>query len=109
LKNLEPAPAHVALDGVLSIRSIDVVRGRLLDALAEHQAVQVDCTMAESVDLSLIQLLVAARLSARQAGKQLTLAAPAGAVLRAALVQGGFLPGEGTDQSGADAFWSGAL
>ena len=73
----------------------------MLAALAAHQLVLVDCDAAESVDVSFIQLLLSARLSAHRQGKGLQLAAPAAGALRNALEQGGFLPA-----SGAEPFWS---
>jgi anti-anti-sigma regulatory factor len=103
---LEPAPARVVLDGALNIRTIETVHGKLLAALAEHASVHIDCTAAETVDLSVIQILFAARQSALRAGKQLTLAAPAGGALRIALEQGGFPP-SGNAEQGDDPFWSG--
>ena len=90
------------LDGALTVRSAATVRGTLVEALSEHQTVEVDCSAAETVDLSLIQTLLSARLSADRQGKHLTLAAAAGGALRAALERGGFFP-----SSGADPFWSG--
>ncbi|MEJ0017452.1 MAG: STAS domain-containing protein [Acetobacteraceae bacterium] len=102
MTDTEPVPAAVLFDGVLSIRTIVPARATLLEALAGAAPVLVDCSAAESVDLSFIQLLLAARLSARQAGKSLRLTGPACGALAAALAQGGFLP-----PSGADPFWSG--
>jgi len=95
--------ASLPLDGPLTVRTIKTVHDTLLKALAGNHAVQVDCTAADSVDLSFIQLLLAARRSAHEAGKQLTLAAPASGALLAALEQGGFLP-----HARPDPFWSGA-
>jgi len=98
LTDMATASVPIALDGPLTIRTIADVRAALLEALAGHPAVQLDCTGAESVDLSFIQVVLAARLSAAQAGRQLALAAPADGALRAALEQGGLA---------ADPFWSG--
>jgi len=103
LPETNPEPARVQLDGALTVRTIASVRAKLLAALVDHPAVLVDCGAVESVDLTLIQLLLAARLSARKGGKPFSLAAPANGALRAALEQGGFLP-----PTGADPFWSGA-
>ena len=94
-------PECVILDGGLTIRSIDGTRSRLAAALSEHMAVEIDCSAAVEVDLSLIQLLIAARRSASEAGKRLALAQPADGALRAALTQGGFLPAKEADA----AFW----
>jgi ABC-type transporter Mla MlaB component len=90
------------LDGSLTVRNIVAVRDILLAALTGSQVVQVDCRAADAIDLSFIQLVLAARLSASQAGKQLTLAVPADGVLHAALEQGGLL-----GATGGDPFWSG--
>lgn len=98
----EPEAASVLLNGALTVRNIVNIRDILLAALTDHQVVRVDCRAADAVDLSCVQLLLAARRSASQAGKQLVLAAQADGLLRAALEQGGFL---GT--AGGDPFWAG--
>jgi anti-anti-sigma regulatory factor len=108
LNGSQPAPLRFVLDGVLNIRTIETVHRRVLEALAEHASVQIDCTDAETADLSVIQLLLSARHSARRDGKHLTLLAPAGGALAVALEQGGFLPSGDAGHSGADPFWSGA-
>jgi anti-anti-sigma regulatory factor len=97
-----PDPARVPLEGVLTVRSAVTTRATLLEAITRNSIVHADCGAAESVDLSLIQLLLSARRSACEAGKRLSLAAPAAGALRVALEQGGFLP-----PSGSDPFWSG--
>jgi hypothetical protein len=94
---------RLLLEGALTIRTIDTVRAGLVDALARHPAVAVDCSAATEVDVSLVQLLLAAR-----AGHMLVLAQPLGEALRSALLRGGFLS-EGQDTAGPDAgFWRGA-
>lgn len=95
-------PARIVLADVLTVRTIAAAHAALLQALTEHPVVHADCSVAEAVDLSLIQLLLAARTSARQAGRKFALAAPASGPLLTALQQGGFLPPSGTDP-----FWSG--
>ena len=103
MPDIQSDAATLPLDGSLTVRTIGAVHAALVEALARNDAVQVDCTGAASVDLSLIQLLLAARRSADEAGKHLTLAAPAGGVLLAALERGGFLR-----SAEPDPFWSGA-
>lgn len=100
--NADSTTGHVRFDGALTVRCIGAARAALLEALAAHTALSVDCSAVESADLSLVQLLLSARLSANQAGKPFTLAAPAAGALRAALEQGGFLPA-----TGADPLWAG--
>ena len=103
MADTEPTPLRLSFDGPLTVRTIADRRATLLDALAGHASVHVDCTAADSVDLSFIQLLLAARCSARTAGRHFALATPPAGALRRALEQGGFLP-----QAGADPIWAGA-
>lgn len=97
--------ACLALGGVQTVRTIDAAYRNLTAALAEHATVTLDCSAASEVDLSLIQLLLAAHASALRAGKTVALAAPASGVLQAALMQGGFLPEEATAAGPEAAFW----
>lgn len=98
---------RVSFAGTVGIRTIDTARADLLAALSQHPAVQVDCTAVESADVSFIQLLLAARRSARTADKDFRLDPPADGALRDALLRGGFLhmgqDGPGND----DTLWSG--
>ena len=93
----------VTLDGPLTVRWIDAIQTKLAAVMTRHTIVTVDCAAATEVDLSLIQLLLAARASATHAGKTLRLSAPADGALHAGLVSGGFLP----DAPDA-AFWNSA-
>jgi len=84
------AGGHVALAGALTIRTADTVHATLREAIAQHCNVSIDCTAATEVDLSFIQLLVAARASARRSDNSVSLAAcPDGALLDA-LTHAGF-------------------
>jgi anti-anti-sigma regulatory factor len=95
---------RVILEGALTIRTAEATYAKLLEA-ASLPAVEIDCSGATEVDVSLIQLIVAARASARQGGRGLTLAQPADGALREALQRGGFLAA-GADPATADqAFW----
>jgi ABC-type transporter Mla MlaB component len=91
----------VTLEGDLSLRHVEPVRGRLLEALSRHDAVTVDCQAVTGADLGLIQLLIAAQKSAQVAAKTLTLAQPVSGALREALARGGFLAAT----SGQSSFW----
>jgi len=95
--------AQITLDGAQTVRTIDAAHHDLVAALAAHAAVTVDCAAVTEVDVSLIQLLLAARASARLNGKAVALTAPANDALRTALLQGGFLR---DDADGPEAaFW----
>jgi ABC-type transporter Mla MlaB component len=94
-----------ALSGVLTMRAVEEIHTKLREALAAHQVVELDCTEASEVDLGFVQLLVAARSSARHAGKSITLAArPEGALLDA-LTRGGFRITAEERLEGPQGFW----
>ena len=93
MTDTEPNAACLLLDGPLTVRTIAAVRSRLMEFLASPGPIRVDATAADSIDLSFIQLLLAARHSAQAAGRQFQLASPASGALRIALDQGGFAPG----------------
>jgi hypothetical protein len=83
---VQSTPYHLSLTGILTIRTIEDTCSCLRDALAQHDAIVVDCGGAEEVDLSLIQLLLAAQ---RSAGSLMRLAMPLPEVLQQALRRAG--------------------
>jgi anti-anti-sigma regulatory factor len=84
---------NVAFFGAATIQNITAGRQQLLSALAESDEVVVDCGAVEDVDVCFLQMLVAAHLGARQAGKVVRLAAAPAGRLFDALERGGFLDG----------------
>jgi hypothetical protein len=91
----------------LTLRGVASVHARLTAALEQYAMVTVDCSAAIEVDLSVIQLLLAAHRAARRAGNTLCLAGADNAPLHAALWRGGFISTE-PDSPGPDAaFWLG--
>lgn len=86
----------------LTIQALDDILSQLRDALAGGDAVDVDCSGAAEVDVSIIQLLLAARVSARASNKTLRVFTGDG-VMFAALEAGGFLTPE--DGAGREPFW----
>lgn len=93
---------RIELSGVQTVRSIRAVHFRLTDELARNQAIEIDCNAVTELDLSLIQLLLAAKRSADKVGKSFTLAAPAAGPLRDSLDRAGFLA---AGESSTAAFW----
>lgn len=93
------------LDSTATVRTAEDIHDRLSKALQAHATVEVDCAAIEEVDLSLVQLLLAARESARRAGKALVLTGPAAGPLSRALAQGGFLSGANGRAGSDEAFW----
>jgi ABC-type transporter Mla MlaB component len=94
---------RVVLDGALTLRTIETVRSKLLDMMERHQTLEIDCSAATEIDLSFIQVLLAARTSALSLGKTVALAHPASGVLRDVLQRGG-LVGAVAGQTD-EAFW----
>jgi len=99
------AKRMVRFDGSLTLPRAEAIRSTLAAALDDGAPIAIDCGGATDVDVSFIQLLLAARRSAAQRGASLALAAPAAGVLRTALERGGFLTA--TSQGGASDsdFW----
>jgi anti-anti-sigma regulatory factor len=69
----------------LTLAAVDGLRASLLAALDRGIDLVVECSGATDVDLSFLQLLISARLSARQRGRSLTLKGAEGGPVRAAL------------------------
>lgn len=95
----------VDLGGVQTVRTIGVAHDRLKAAIAGHPAVRIGLAGLEEFDLSLVQLVLAARRGARAAGKSLTLAGPVRGPLHATLDRAGFLARDTADPLGGATFW----
>ena len=95
----------LVLEGAVTVRAIEPVHARLVDLLNRHDTVEIDCTALTEADLSLVQLLLAARRSAMRDGKTLVLTAPASGALRQTLSIGGFLPADASPADAETAFW----
>ncbi len=98
----------IELSGSLSIRDAGATLERLKAALAGAASLTIDCTGLTGADLSIVQLLAAARASAAAEGKSLRLVAPAGGTLHTLLQQSGFLAPDGRPKAPHDQFWAGA-
>lgn len=82
---------RVELCGNLSLPSIVEVREKILAALEKDLPIVIDLEGVADADLTLVQLLEAARTSASRRGLPLSLSAPASGPTRAVLERGGFL------------------
>ncbi len=99
---------RLLLTGEITLQSIESIHARLLE-MAGEPVVEIDCDGITEADLSLVQLILAARLSAKQSARVVTLAHPATGVLLETLQRGGFLNAD-ADQPGEDkAFWTQAV
>lgn len=106
MKKQKSAVAKFAIDGALTIRNIDGALQELRGLVEKNTAIEIDATRATEVDVTAIQLVLAARASARKAGKTLTMAQPIPEPVRAVLAQGGFFAQGGQDTDRAS-FWLG--
>jgi hypothetical protein len=92
----------VELPESLTVRSIADFATRLAEIMDSDAAVELDAGRLGEVDLSFVQLMLAARAHAAQRGGALRLASPAGPAIAALLERAGFL----TDPDPADLdFW----
>jgi anti-anti-sigma regulatory factor len=98
-------PPTVTLSGSLTVAEAESIRATLLKAMDAGDVV-VDCSAATEVDLSFVQLLIAAQRAAALQGGSLRLAAPASGALLETLLRAGMLSSP-TDQATSEAaFWS---
>lgn len=95
------AHTHI-LPADAGIRNAAEVAGSLMKALDNHNAVSVETKTLATADITTVQTLLAARISAEARGKTLTLLSPVGEPLRAVLRDAGLLS---TAQIHA-AFWA---
>jgi anti-anti-sigma regulatory factor len=101
-----PSAVVIRCAGDAGLRSCDENRTALAAALAAHDEVVVDCTDAEDVDVSFVQLLLAAWKTACASGRRLRLSdSPSGALLEA-LVRGGFLDPQHAGDGADGALWT---
>ena len=95
----------VRLDGPLTVSTADATKARLMAAL-DRESFVVDCTGATEIDLSFVQLVIAARRSAELRGKTIELAAPAAGTLHDVLERCGLLGSSSTQGMAEAAFWT---
>jgi len=92
----------VQLPSALMIKNISEVHSEISLRMAEGSDLTLDIPSDAEVDLSFVQLVEAARMDARAAGKTLHLAQPAtGSVLKV-LKRGGFIDSQSAEDA---AFW----
>lgn len=85
-----------------TVRNIGEFANELLSAVQSSNNLEIDVSNLIEVDLSFIQLVLAARTHLEQEGAKLTLAQPAGPALAALLDRAGFL---GDPQPADIDFW----
>jgi anti-anti-sigma regulatory factor len=90
----------VALHGTVGLRDAAGLTEKLAQALAVHDRVVIDATALEQADISVVQVLAAARKTAEGAGRSLRLVAPPGGVLAQLFARAGLAAPDG------DPFWT---
>ncbi|HEY4163860.1 MAG TPA: STAS domain-containing protein [Dongiaceae bacterium] len=86
--------AHrLQISGAITIRDIDDVREKVLAGLGQSDRLEIDCSDVSETDISLIQLLLAAEISAAKSGKSIAVLRPYPEAIQQALTRGGFLDG----------------
>jgi ABC-type transporter Mla MlaB component len=93
----------VAFAGPCTIRQARDNWSSLQAAMSEVGPLDVDISEVAAADLSFVQLLESARVSARSAGGRLALSAPAAGAVLQVLERGGFL---GPNDAERVAFWT---
>jgi hypothetical protein len=94
------ANVHLVFDGALTMRTVETVQATLRAAIGAPSGatpadpaptgIAIDCSAATEIDLTFIQLLIAARVSTSAAGRRLGLAPCPEGVLLDTLTRGGF-------------------
>jgi anti-anti-sigma regulatory factor len=100
-----PIEGRLVLSGEVTIQSAASIHSKLLE-MAGQPVVEIDCDGVTETDLSLIQLILAARASARKSRRNVVLARPAADALRDALQRGGFLGAVAGRPNPDQAFWT---
>ncbi|WP_419728561.1 STAS domain-containing protein [Lichenicola sp.] len=95
--NIEVALHSITISGPQTIREAGETHAALLTALSDHDDVVLDCAAVTEVDVSFIQMILATRRSAVEAGRGCSLRHHPGGVLHQALVRGGVLPADDAD------------
>jgi anti-anti-sigma regulatory factor len=69
-------PGKINLEGALNLRAVEALRPLLLEGLSPDARIEIDCSAVTQVDLSGVQLLLAALKSARLCGKPVSVVQP---------------------------------
>jgi ABC-type transporter Mla MlaB component len=82
--------AHrISLGGDLGLRDADTLRSELLDAICTRPIVDIDCSNLTGIDLSIVQILIAADRLAKGSGRTVRIIARQGGPLDNALSRAG--------------------
>ena len=99
-----PVGGKLVLTGAVTLQSAEAIHAQILE-MAGQPVIQIDCSGATEIDLSLVQLILAARASAQNSGRTVALAQPATGALLETLRRGGFLAAAADQPNSDHAFW----
>lgn len=81
--------ATVQLAGELTVPAISAIRTKIAEALQDFDSVEIDCSAAVEIDVSFLQVLIAARQTACDMHRTLHLLPPDNGALDSALARAG--------------------
>ena len=98
---------RIVLKGPVTLQAVEAIHAQFL-ALEDRPAITIDCSGATEVDVSLVQLILAARASAQRTGRSVALTKPADGALLNTLERGGFLSAACDNAPDHHDFWLGS-
>jgi len=78
-------PFRVVFAGSLTVSQSEAIQASLLEGLTQHASVEIDCSGAEEIDVSFLQILISASRTAAAWNKNLSLSSPPCALLTEAM------------------------
>jgi anti-anti-sigma regulatory factor len=105
-KNAPTSDRTIVLAGDLTLRTVEQTRRRLLDDMVEGHAITIDCADDATVDMTFLQVIIAARKTAQTNGIELRLARPAPVPVRMLLERAGLIGDDGQARAEDIDFWT---
>ncbi|WP_050786834.1 STAS domain-containing protein [Rhodobacter ferrooxidans] len=90
-----------------NIHQAEPLAAQILAALGQVAPLQIDTAAVESLDLAVVQILVAAHRQANRMGKRMSVALPEGSAFATALADFGILNPANAQITVQDGFWTG--
>jgi anti-anti-sigma regulatory factor len=106
-ENPEELKQRIALRGNLGLRDVKQIHELLSGAVNASKKIELDVREISGVDISIIQLIAAARRSTQQRGKALMLVSEPNGVFAATVKKTGLLRADGAVRSADEEFWAG--
>ena len=108
-ENPEELARRIALQGNLGLRDVKQTYDLLSGAVSASKVVELDVREVSGIDISIIQLIAAARRSIQQRGGALTLVSKPNSVFTAILIKAGLLRADGAVRTADKEVWAGKL